>query len=299
MPGVPTLALTCLVLLAAGFGIWAVLRPTARFGAYARDGLPLLLTEALIVGVFAGVFWVGGLVLDLALLALVFRCMWEAAYVARMRHPRARAPALAIASGAVVLAVLAGLLPIHITAVLAIALVALSAFLRNSNTLPSDPDTNLLLDMGFFPGAPLLLFAAAGMQEMLGAWLLVAFIFVETFDSYALAGGQMFGKTPAFPTLSPRKTVEGLGFGTAALMLTAALAGAAFGLPVLASVAVATLVGALAVAGDLAASALKRRSNVKDFPPVLSRQGGLLDIADAWIAAGAGLVALVALGGLG
>jgi phosphatidate cytidylyltransferase len=37
------------------------------------------------------------------------------------------------------------------------------------------------------------------------------------------------------------------------------------------------------VAGDLVASWLKRRAGVKDFPPIHAVQGGVLDIADAWI----------------
>ena len=101
--------------------------------------------------------------------------------------------------------------------------------------------------------------------------------------------------------LSPNKTVEGPACGTVMLMLTAALAGALLaGLPLATSALVALFCGVLAVAGDLAASRLKRAAGVKDYPAVLPLQGGLLDIADAWIATGAGLVALLALtGGLG
>ena len=40
-----------------------------------------------------------------------------------------------------------------------------------------------------------------------------------------------------------------------------------------------------ALAGDLLASAAKRRAGVKDYPAVLPIQGGLLDIMDAWIVA--------------
>ena len=54
----------------------------------------------------------------------------------------------------------------------------------------------------------------------------------------------------------------------------------------------ASLVAGLAVAGDLAASRLKRMAGVKDYPVLMRRQGGVLDSLDSWIAAGAGLVAL-------
>ena len=82
-------------------------------------------------------------------------------------------------------------------------------------------------------------------------------------------------------------------------MLTAALLGALLGgIPVWTSAAIALLTGALTVAGDLAASRLKRASGVKDFPVVLPHQGGLFDTTDAWIATGAGLITLAAFTGL-
>ena len=70
------------------------------------------------------------------------------------------------------------------------------------------------------------------------------------------------------------------------------------GFPVLGSMLFALAAGALTVAGDLAASRLKRVAGVKDYPAVLPHQGGLLDITDAWIATGAGLVTLMSLGNL-
>ena len=115
----------------------------------------------------------------------------------------------------------------------------------------------------------------------------------ETFDSYALLGGKLFGKHKAFPNLSPNKTVEGLGIGAIMLMATAAGLGVLLaGLPVLASAAIALFAGVLTLAGDLLASRLKRLSGVKDYPQILPHQGGLLDITDAWVVTGAGLVCL-------
>jgi len=41
-----------------------------------------------------------------------------------------------------------------------------------------------------------------------------------------------------------------------------------------------------AIAGDLLGSLPKRQAGTKDYPKVLSVQGGLLDIVDAWLVAG-------------
>ncbi len=298
LPSVPTLALTCLLLLAAGYVVLALLTLVPRFRGIANETWPILLTETLIVGLAAGAIWIGGVVLSLALLALLARCVWEAATVTRMRHRQARLSPRAIAAGAVLLAIVLGFLPILVAILVSAGLVLAALFSPVNHRIPRTHDLRLLRELALFPIAPLLVFVAAGLHGSHGAWLLVAFIFVETFDSYALAGGRLFGRTRAFPSLSPRKTVEGLAFGSGALMLTAALAAPVFGAPLLGSVAVALISGGLAVAGDLAASALKRRAGVKDYPRVLPHQGGLLDITDAWITAGAGLVAIAAITGL-
>jgi phosphatidate cytidylyltransferase len=150
------------------------------------------------------------------------------------------------------------------------------------------------LALALFPGAVLALFTVAGLAGGYGAWLLLAFLLVETFDSYALLGGKLFGRRKAFPELSPNKTVEGLLTGAAMLIATAGLGAWALAAPVLPALGLAALTAPLAVAGDLLASRIKRRAGVKDYPQVLPRQGGVFDITDSWITVGAGFV-LVAL----
>jgi phosphatidate cytidylyltransferase len=57
------------------------------------------------------------------------------------------------------------------------------------------------------------------------------------------------------------------------------------------------VVVASAVAGDLLASLAKRRAGVKDYPPIMKVQGGLLDIIDAWLVAGPCLAGFAVLTG--
>ncbi len=259
-----------------------------------RDAWPILHTETLIVGTACAAFWLGGWVLTLALMTLTARTGYEAAFVANRRH--ALAPAALIGAGIAGLAALATLVPFIWLAAMALAIAALLIVLTGINPGGPDSAAAVALDLALFPTLPLVVFTAAGLQDGYGPWLLAAFLLVETFDSYSLLGGKLFGRHKAFRVLSPNKTVEGLAIGALMLMLTAALVGALLAaLPVLASGAVALFVGALTLTGDLTASRLKRRSGVKDYPPVLPRQGGLLDITDAWITAGAGIVVLATL----
>ncbi|KMW57387.1 Phosphatidate cytidylyltransferase [Candidatus Rhodobacter oscarellae] len=157
---------------------------------------------------------------------------------------------------------------------------------------PNGLDRGRRLYVLAFPLLPLAVFTIGGMAQTYTAWLLLAYILVEVFDSFALLGGKLFGRTKAFPELSPNKTIEGLAAGAVMLMLVAAGGAAVLGTAILPAMGLALLVAPLAVTGDLAASKLKRMSGVKDFPKVLPHQGGLLDTTDAWIVTGAVFVML-------
>lgn len=296
MPDVTTLALTCLVLLGTGYPVLIGIGLIPRFRAFSTEAWPILFTETLIVGVAVGAIWIGGWVLAFLLVLMTLRIGYEAAEVAQSRHGRANRRVSAVIGAALAcVALLCATLPLGLLCVCALVAVALCVILLRTNS-----SFGLAVDLVLFPAIPLIVFVAAGLQGSHAAWLLISFLLVETFDSYALAGGKLFGKHKAFPVLSPEKTVEGLVIGAAILVLTAALAGKVLsGAPIGLSCAVALAVGALAVTGDLAASRLKRRGGVKDYPAVVPRQGGLLDITDAWITAGAGLIVIATLAGPG
>lgn len=295
---IPALALTCLVLLGAGYLLFIALGRVAGLAPVIRDAWPILHMETLIVGTVAGAFWLGGWVLTAALLAHAARTGFEAARVAQMRH-KILSP-LAFGAGVAVLGMLASLLPIALLCWIGIAGVALCITVARSQHFAADTTPAVLLDLAVFPLLPLVVFTAAGIEGSFGVWLLAGFILVETFDSYALLGGKLIGGVKAFPHLSPNKTIGGLATGAVMLMLTAAVAGALLGgVPILTSAALALFAGVLSIVGDLTASRLKRKSGVKDYPTVLPHQGGLLDITDAWIATGAGLICLAAFFGPG
>jgi len=291
---VSSLALMCFALLGAGYLLLLVLGRSQRLAPIIRDAWPILFTETLIVGAAAGAFWIGGLFLTVGLLLLTARIGYEAVAVANRR--RFIMPPLYFSAGLPAAVWLTSLFPIHIVIITALVILVVGLGALASGQISSRSRGGTLLVLLLFPVIPLLIFTASGLSGDHGAWILGAFILVETFDSYALLGGKLFGRRKAFPALSPHKTIEGLLVGTVMLVLTTALLGAVLAkLPLHFSAALALLAGVLTITGDLAASRLKRRSGVKDFPSVLPYQGGLLDITDAWITTGAGFCVIAIL----
>jgi len=117
------------------------------------------------------------------------------------------------------------------------------------------------------------------------AGFLAAFVYlsVETNDAFAQITGQLFGRRPLAPRISPAKTVEGAAGG--------ALFAGAMGLALSATVGWSYSAGALTglgiglagLLGDLTASAWKRALNLRNFSGLLGPQGGALDRFDGLI----------------
>lgn len=116
-------------------------------------------------------------------------------------------------------------------------------------------------------------------------------------DTAAHIIGSLFGRHQMAPSISPRKTVEGLIAGLV-VGTAAAVAGAAFQ-PWLASWEAALLglaAASAAVLGDLFESMVKREAEVKDSGGLLGPHGGFLDRIDAILfAAPAGFYVALAL----
>ena len=130
-------------------------------------------------------------------------------------------------------------------------------------------------------------------------WVLLGILAVAAGDTFAYFVGRAIGKTPLAPRISPNKTVEGAIGGLAASVLFASAYAAVF-LPGVRTgfILVATaILGAAGQGGDLFESMLKRAAGVKDSGTLLPGHGGMLDRADALVAAGPvlHLLALVSL----
>ncbi len=109
-------------------------------------------------------------------------------------------------------------------------------------------------------------------------------------DTCAYAVGKLIGRKKIFPALSPKKSLEGCIGG----VLGAALIGWVYGYFFVEkafpdksiAVAIALICGAGAVmsmVGDLAASAIKRNHDIKDYGKLIPGHGGIMDRFDSMI----------------
>lgn len=159
-------------------------------------------------------------------------------------------------------------------------------------TFPTYSDKQIMAAfMDFFYVSVMLSFVYL-IRNMEHGLVLVLLIFVSSWinDTCAYFVGRALGKYKMAPVLSPKKSIEGLIGG----IVGAGVFGAVFGIlfdkyvdtmnyaPLL--FAVVGAVGALpAVIGDLAASAIKRNNDIKDYGKLIPGHGGILDRFDSII----------------
>lgn len=109
-------------------------------------------------------------------------------------------------------------------------------------------------------------------------------------DTCAYCAGVLFGKHKMAPKLSPKKSIEG-GIGG---LVGAALLGALYALavnhragrqnvPPVEYAVICLIGGMISMVGDLAASAIKRNYQIKDYGTLIPGHGGILDRFDSVI----------------
>ncbi len=133
---------------------------------------------------------------------------------------------------------------------------------------------------------------------MEGGMLLLWLVFISSWgcDTCAYAVGMLIGKHKLAPVLSPKKSIEGAVGG----VLGAALLGFLYGKFVFGRftgeeeaffLAGCSAVGAVvSQIGDLAASAIKRNHDIKDYGHLIPGHGGILDRFDSVIFTAPGLL---------
>jgi phosphatidate cytidylyltransferase len=143
------------------------------------------------------------------------------------------------------------------------------------------------------PAAVWGVYALAGALALFNVWRMTPmavatlYVVVAVYDGFSQVTGQWFGRWPLAPRISPGKTVEGVWGGlTAAYVVAMSLGGPmAAGFIVRVALGVGTALACLA--GDLAASWVKRASGIKDYSRFLPGHGGVLDRFDSFLAAAA------------
>ena len=118
----------------------------------------------------------------------------------------------------------------------------------------------------------------------------VGLIFIGAWgcDTFAYCVGKLFGKHKLAPVLSPKKSIEGAIGG----IIGAAVLGLGYGCLIenqvilaidvpLYCLSVCSVVGVVSQIGDLAASAIKRNYDVKDYGTLIPGHGGIMDRFDS------------------
>ena len=127
--------------------------------------------------------------------------------------------------------------------------------------------------------------------------LLGAFILVWVNDSFAYLIGKNFGKQKLFPSISPKKTIEGfLGGLFFACVSSYFIAKFTHTLDFTSWLILSIIISVFGTIGDLIESKYKRQAGVKDSGDLLPGHGGVLDRIDGYLFAG--IVMLVLLRGL-
>ena len=187
----------------------------------------------------------------------------------------------------------------------------LGAFFAFSGTVLKQVDVNLVLSLALVGGLAAFL-VVPGRRQGLGRWamglagalyiampfnyylllytskphgmvwaLFVVFAVVAN-DSMALLVGSRIGRHPFFPTISPRKTVEGAIAGVIGSVIVMVVGvSLIIGLEPIHAIALGILVGLSAQVGDLVESQMKRIAEVKDSSNLIPGHGGVLDRLDS------------------
>jgi len=136
---------------------------------------------------------------------------------------------------------------------------------------------------------PYLLSALISLKCMPSGHLLVLLPIIAAFmtDSGAYFVGVTMGKTKAFPTISPNKTVEGCVGGAIAGILGMLIYGVILSLTtpliiIFPALILYGIIGAIVTeSGDLVFSFIKRKCGIKDFGKIMPGHGGAMDRFDS------------------
>lgn len=134
---------------------------------------------------------------------------------------------------------------------------------------------------------PLCLAAYLWLRQMDEAGFTVVFLYlvVATNDALAQITGQLWGRTPLSPVISPAKRVEGAVGGLLFAGAIALTLGWVLGWDLFRALALGLTLGVTGLVGDLTASTWKRALGIKNFSELLGAQGGVLDRFDGLILA--------------
>jgi phosphatidate cytidylyltransferase len=261
-------------------------RWTARLG---RDFAVRLLSSLAMVAIVALFTFSGPIAFAIMTVAVSLVVSWE---WARLVEGPDAGVVMVVQLGAVAVAgVLAGSISPGL-ALLALCIGAILALLLSLDR------NSLLAALGvFYAGLPAVSLIWLRSDEPFGLRAVIFLILiVSTADTAAFVSGRLLRGPLLWPRVSPKKTWSGL----LGALVASAMVGALFWVVVpsgspLRLAAAGAVLAAVAQAGDLAESALKRRFGAKDSGALLPGHGGVMDRVDGLVAAATavGLAAIV------
>lgn len=112
-------------------------------------------------------------------------------------------------------------------------------------------------------------------------WVTITLFATWATDSFAFLFGTLFGRTPFFQHISPKKTWEGAIGGWGGAISAGWLLGSLYGLDPFLMSGFGFGIGILATIGDLVESLIKRQVGAKDSGAIVPGHGGALDRLDS------------------
>ena len=174
---------------------------------------------------------------------------------------------------------------LNILFVVGFFLIAVVVRLFSSKRSPENALQDLAPVVIGFLYIPFILSLMIYIRQMGAEWVIYTGVTVWASDSCAYYAGKNLGKHKLYPTMSPKKTVEGalgsvIGGGVFSILIKYLL------LPQMHlshALFMGLLIGAVAVVGDLSESMFKRDAGVKDSSVLIPGHGGVLDKLDGII----------------
>jgi len=233
-----------------------------------------------------GITWVGGLFFELLFGAIALITIWEVHRLLKM----AGSEGFFYISILIALTIWnAPLFPFYVISAIAIIilLISLVIVIRSKSDLKERWFSTLFTGI-YAPAGFLMMVHIRNLGiESEGLWLtLTLFLMIWGNDIFAYFGGKTFGKRPLAPIISPKKTWEGFwwGFaGSAVGFIIVFLLANPYPLPLWSIIPAILIISIFGPLGDITASSLKRRADVKDSSSILPGHGGFFDRFDSLI----------------
>ena len=173
-----------------------------------------------------------------------------------------------------------------LTAIAIIISIKLLLYLFNHNKPHFKTYTRYFLLFGYII-LPFILanYVAMGVKGYNPKILISIIILIWTNDTFAYLVGKNLGKNKLFPSVSPKKTIEGFIGGLIFTVIGGALLAHFY---IMASnlyiwIVIASIVSVFSTLGDLIESKLKRVAGIKDTGNIMPGHGGILDRLDSII----------------